>query len=119
MVAKFNYNRMEKVADRLLNRFNETPFTVEREVGDSMVDGEYVAGTVSTFSATGVIVPYVQRQINNTTILAGDLQATVRRDYMPLNSDIFIIDGGKYKIVNIETFKPSDSVLCYRVQLRK
>ena len=119
MVAQFNYARMQKVADNLLTRFNESPFTVEREVGGDMVDGEYVDGSISNFDATGVVVPYVERQINNTTILAGDLQATVRRDYTPINSDVFIIDGGRYKVVNIETFKPSDSILCYRVQLRK
>lgn len=117
-MSKFDYGRLQNTADRLLTRFNESPIQVERDSG-SYVDGEFVDGATGAFEAVGVVVPYVQRLVNNTTILAGDLQATFKRDFTPEASDVFIIDGGRYKVISIENLKPSDSILAYRVQLRK
>ena len=116
---KFSYSRLQKSSDRLLNRFNEQPITVEREISGGMVDGEYIEGSISTLQVIGVAVPYNISQINNTTILNGDLQVTIKRDIEPLQSDTFLIDGGRYKVVAIQKFQPSISTLAYRVQVRK
>lgn len=114
----FNYARLQNVADRLLTRFNEQPIEVRRDTG-SIVDGEFVKGASGNFEAVGVVVPYNVGQVNNTTILAGDLTVTFRRDFKPEMNDVFIIDGGDYKVISIQEFKPSVSELCYRVQVRK
>lgn len=115
---KFDYARMAKTADRLFDRFSESTISVTRGSG-SYVDGEYVAGANTPFDVTGVVVPYDESQINNTTILAGDLQVKFKRDFEPQNSDIFVIDGDSYEVVAIRKYKPSDTVLAYWVQLRK
>jgi hypothetical protein len=115
---KFPYSGLQASADRLLTRFNESPFEVIRK-GGVMFSGEYIESAESTFSAVGVIVPREKTKINNTAIQIGDLIITIRRDFVPLMSDIFVIDGGRYNVVNIENFKPSVTELCYRVIVRK
>ena len=114
----FPYTGLQATADRLLTRFNETPFQVERK-GGVMFSGEFLPDAETTFSAVGVIVPREKTKINNTTIQIGDLVINIRRDFVPLMGDIFVIDGGRYSVVNIESFKPSDTQLCYRVIVRK
>ena len=115
----FNYLRLQNTADRLLERFNEQPIQVQRVSGSSVVDGEFTEGTISSFEVIGVVVPRVTSQIANTVIEQGDFQAVIKHDIEPLQGDVFIIDGDRFKAVAVEQYKPSVTKLAYRVQLRK
>ena len=113
------YDSFQNVADRLLTKYNdENPFEVLRKAGE-MFGGEFLPVADITLTAIGVIVPNNRGKINNTVIEIGDLTITITRDYVPKMGDLFLIDGGKFSVVDYEIIKPSGTVICYRVLARK
>lgn len=115
---KFDYKGMQGRATALLDRFTEVEIQIIRTTGTNMVDGEAVKGTTSPELLSGVISPIAKSLVNGTTIQEGDFIATITYLTEPKMSDVFIIDGQNYQVVAIEKFKPSATVLAYKVQLR-
>lgn len=118
-MAGFDYNRLQGVATRLIDRFSEVDITITRTTGQSVVDGVVVPGSTTPTSVAAVVNPYNESQVNNTTILAGDLQVIIKHDFAPLIDDLFTIDGKDYKALAVQSYKPSSTALAYRVQVRK
>ena len=116
---KFNYARMQSRADYLIARYNEEPFQVKRKSGpNQMIDGEVVIAADTLINIVGVCAVIDKNLVNNTTILQGDLLMTIKHDIEPIMSDVFIVDGQDYEVIAIEKYKPSSTVLAYKVQLR-
>ena len=110
---------MQTTATRLIGEFSEANITVERTTIATVVDGVVVPGTVSTTSIPGVATSYDVSEINNTSILSGDLSIVINSGYEPMSDDVFIIDGDRYHVEDIKPLKPSVTVLGYKVQVRK
>ena len=119
-MAGFDYSTLQATASRLIDRFSEQAITISRDVPPTInpSDGSVIPGVNSQQSVQAVVTPYSASQVNNATIIAGDLQVFIKHDYSPLISDSFVIDGIAYKAVNIESYKPSATTLAYKVQVR-
>lgn len=115
----FDYARMQAVASGLIDRFSEQSIQIDRAVGNSVVDGVDTAGTTEQYNVAAVVTPYLASQVNNTNIQSGDLQIVINHDIEPLMNDLVTIDSSTYKIISIESFKPSATTLGYRIQVRK
>jgi len=115
----FDYSRMQKRARALIKRYNEQPFQIKRKLSENqMIDGEVVVSPFELIDIVGVSAVIDKNLINNTTILQGDLLLTMQDIIEPIMSDVFIVDGQDYEVVAIEKYKPSVTVLAYKVQLR-
>jgi len=118
-MAGFDYSRLQGTASRLIDRFSEVDIVVTRTTGTTVVDGVVIDGSSTPTSIAAVVNPYNEAQVNNTTILSGDLQVIIKHDFEPLMGDIFDIDGKDYTAIAIQSYKPSATALAYRVQVRK
>lgn len=128
-------NRMNKVAARLLGKFDErsTKMAILKQgakVWDSE-SAEYVIGADVKYFMTGVEQTISSGLINGTTIQSGDKTLTVSTvltdiagapvDYIPAVSDKVLIDGSQWSIVATEhaDYTGADNIVCYKLQVRK
>lgn len=69
-----------------------------------------------------VITDYHDRQIDGEIILRGDRKVLIAGSALtspPTKGDVMEDGDDEYRIVNIETVKPGDTVLLYKLQVRK
>ena len=118
-MATFDYSRLQNAATRLIDRFSEVDIAISRTVPTTVVGGVDIPGSTSVTNVPAVVNPYNEAQVNNTTILSGDLQVIIKHDFAPIIGDLFTIDGKDYKAVAVQSYKPSLTALAYRVQVRK
>lgn len=118
-MAKFDYGRLQDTFTRLIDRFSEVDINITRVTGFTVVDGVDVPGVPVVTPVPAIVNPYNESQINNTTILTGDLQLYINHKFKPLADDTFTVDGKDYKVVSPQTYQPSLTTLGYRVQVRK
>ncbi len=115
----FDYSRLQNTATRMIDRFSEADISITRTTPPTVVDGVDVPGSDTITNIPAVVNPYNESQVNNTTILTGDLQVIIKHDFEPLIDDLFAIDGKDYKAIAVQSYKPSVTALAYRVQVRK
>jgi len=118
-MSGFDYGRLQGTATRLIDRFSEVDIPISRTTPPTVVNGVDIPGGTSVVNVPAVVNPYNESQVNNTTILAGDLQIFINYKFKPLADDTFTIDGKIYKVVAPQTYQPSLTTLGYRVQVRK
>lgn len=76
--------------------------------------------SASTYTGNGGVFNYKSNQVDGTVIQSGDLRVILEATTTaPKLSDKVTIDGGTYKIVNIETVSPAGVPVIYKLQLRK
>lgn len=77
--------------------------------------------STSTKTVKAVIINARQNEIDGTLIKKGDKFALIADDsltFTPKTNDV-IFDGDEYTVKNIKTVKPGNTVLLYKLQLRK
>jgi len=118
----FNYAGLAKTALKQIAKFGRS--VTLRTVAAGTFDTS--TGTVSGASNSDVVVKalvtgYKDKQIDGQIIRHGDKMVMIAGSAVttpPVSNDI-VVDGGDYKIVNIETIQPGDTVLIYKLQVRK
>jgi len=118
----FNYSGLAAAALRLIDKFGRN-VTLR-----SVTAGSYDTATMTKTGASDAdkvvkmaIVEYKQSQIDGEVVQRGDelgLLAASAVTAKPVVNDI-VIDSVQYKIINIETIKPGDTALLYKLQLRR
>lgn len=117
--------RMGKVADKLLNKYDERTVKVKLlRAGESYFDkilGETVYPDPTEIDLTGVAASYSAALINGTTIQANDVKFICTRDVEPTQADKVLLDGFQYSIVVVtpKAYTGMDKVIIYEIQLRK
>ena len=117
--------RMQKTADKLLNKFDEREVKIVlRSAGASVFSealGEFVIDPSSESDLTGVATTYNQSLVNGATIQSGDIQLVVTRAVEINQSDKVFMDDVEYSIIAIEpiAYIGKDLTIAYKVQLRR
>lgn len=117
--------RMGKVADKLLTKYDERTVKVKLlRAGESYFDktiGETVFPEPTEIELTGVATSYNAALINGTTIQSDDVKFISKRDVKPKRADKVLLDGHQYSIVAIppKAYTGMDKVISYEIQLRK
>lgn len=117
----FDYGKTAATAARLLARFG-APVTVTRVTpGAYNPDtGSNAAGSTQTWSPSGVKLDYTQREIDGTSIKAGD-----QRVYMsavagldPQAGDSVTLGAETWRVVKSRTLAPAGVAVLLDVQVR-
>lgn len=117
--------RMQGVASRLLNKFDERTTKMQLiKQGDKTFNpttGEYEFAASETFDITGVAVPYNKNLIDGTSILEGDINITITLDIEPNTQDKVVLDGQEHSIVSVTPYQYTgqELVIAYSVQVRR
>lgn len=121
-------NRMQKVATKLLTKFDEreTPIKLIVLGVGTVFDyelGEYVAAANTEYNCTGVAITVSQSLVNGTTIQSGDKMVTVSVNVgvVPTTADKLLIDGKQWSIVDTPhaDYTGIDKAVVYKMQARK
>lgn len=121
----FDYVKSQATANKLLKQFGKQ-WTIKR-----IVNGEYDpdTGTVPTTELTStpysVLLDYRSGGMDfaeNTLIQAGDKKLLVSAQGLSFDiaqGDLAINGSEQWKIINVKTLKPADTVVMYECQVRK
>lgn len=118
----FDYNKTAATALRILTRFG-APVTVGRET-PGVYDpetGTNAAGSVQSWTPQGVKLDYAEREIDGTSIKAGD-----QRVYMsaaagldPTAGDTVTLGAEVWRVVASRTLAPAGVAVLLDVQVRR
>ena len=115
--------RMQKVAKKLLTKFDESDGRIQLlNKGAPTWDeslGEYVPGVDELINLVGVTVPFNLALVDGTTIQAGDVQVIVTSDTQISIDDKLIIDGVQYSIVREPLAQYTGVAIVYKAQCRR
>jgi len=112
------YSDMAATARGLLTRFGQT-VTVARTAGTfDPVTGTTPTATASSFTGKGAIFDYETRQIDGTSIQAGDKLLLLEAGNAPQINDTVTIGNITMQVVSFSTLAPAGEVVMYDVQLR-
>ena len=116
----FDYSKSAATALKLLTKFGGD-VTLKRDTGDSThpITGAITAGTDASVTTTGLLVNYKNDAIDGTRIMSGDKQLILSNEQAVTMTDKPTINGENWSIVAIETVKPFDTIIIYKVQVRK
>lgn len=70
----------------------------------------------------GVVLNYVIKAVNGTTIMQGDKQVFLpakNLDFVPAEKDLIWDEGRWYKVIAIDTLAPGDIPVMYTLQIRR
>jgi hypothetical protein len=116
----FDYSVSAAAASRMLSRFGRS-LTLVRTV-TAAYDPE--TGSASQhdirYTGTGVTLAYATREIDETTIRAGDQRLLLSVDNVPQpkEGDLIELDSDSYRVIRCESVAPAGVEVLYRVQLR-
>ena len=118
----FNYASLASTALKQITKFGRsvtlrTVTTGTFDTGTGVISGASDADV----TVKAVVTGYKDKQIDGQIIRSGDKQVMIAGSALttaPKTNDI-VVDSGDYKIVNIETIQPGDTVLIYKLQVRK
>jgi len=115
-VAKFDYSRSKDTAERLINRFGES-YTFSRELGEAYDPATgTVSSTTETYSSDVVWLDFRKDEIDDTTILQGDVRLLVTGDVEV--DDRITRDGKEWRIVNNRPLNPGGTLIYTEAQAR-
>lgn len=96
------YARLQATAARLIGKFGQQGTVARIAPPDPVLGGE---GTETIYPATLVPMTYTAREINGTTILAGDVQIYISSaglSITPTVGDLAAVNGKTYRIINTD-----------------
>lgn len=121
-------NRMQKVATKLLTKFDEreTPIKLIVLGVGTVFDyelGEYVTAANTKYDCTGAAITVSKSLVNGTTIQSGDkmVAVSVELGVVPTTADKLLIDGKQWSIVDTPhaDYTGIDKAVVYKMQARK
>lgn len=114
------YERLNATVIRLLSTYGQD-ISIKRDVGKSInpLTGDVTAGTTSTLTSKGVLTRFPDKLIDGTKIKKSDRLLVLDSTNAVLLTDRFVVDSEEWSAVDIETIKPADTALAYRVQVRR
>ncbi len=114
---------MQKTATRRLYKADESDGRIKLiRKGIPVWDndaGEFLPGIDTTIDLVGVTVNFADSEINNTTILAGDVKVIVTDNEQIKLNDKLLIDGIEWSVVSEPKSNYCGIPICYAVQARR
>ena len=115
--------RMQKTATRSLGKLDESDGRIKliRKGIPTWDDdaGEFLPGIDTSIDLVGVTVNFEDSEINNTTILTGDVKVIVTSKEPVKLNDKLMIDGVEWSVVSEPKSNYCGVPICYMVQARK
>ena len=120
------YDRVSRKAAKMIARYGRTTGITlvamsTPTIRDPTKPWETTA-TESSESCTAVVIHYDEKLIDGTTIQRGDRQVIVAAlglNTPPNLNGAAVIDGVRYKIVNVQPLEPGGQALIYTLQVRQ
>lgn len=117
------YDAAQALAGRMLRQFGEAAVIRRPSVADDgPTDPVALTETTTDHACRVAVFPVDQRDIDGTTIKAGDFRALVAAEGLaiePATTDRLVCSAGALAIVDAGRFAPAGTVTHYRMVCRK
>lgn len=111
---------MQITANRLLSKYGrQVNFTRYVTGTYSPETGDVVSTGTTSYVGIGHPYPYAKIEIDGTVVQQNDVQLLTYSDVEPLIDDTCVIDGDTYRLMTVGKLVAENSVIVYRLQLRK
>ena len=114
----FNYASLKQTADRLIQNFGVSYTFTRTTKGTYDPATGTTTDTSTTFTKSGILFDYADRDIGDQTILAGDRRLFAEAHAYEVG-DTLVVDGETYRVVSISANQPASSMLSTNLQIRK
>lgn len=120
-MSTIDYTRFASTALSLLTKFGATVTITRNQSTINPITGQTQSGVSGgPYYVVGVLTNYDDKDIDGTSIKAGDRKLILDSSAAPLKDDLLSMDSENLgKIVSIKTVKPAATVICYILQMRK
>ncbi len=116
---KFNYQPIQSRATSLIKRFGrEYTFTRETDTAYDPASGDSTSAT-ATYTSSLVWLNFNRSEIDGDSVRAGDAAPIMESANAPMQGDTLIHQGVKWRIERVETVEPGDTVVIYKLQVRR
>lgn len=114
----YNYASLKQTADRLIQKFGASYTFTRTTKGDYDPATGTTSDSATTFTKSGVLFDYSDRDIGDQTILAGDRRLLAEAHTYEVG-DTLVVDGSTYRVVSISANQPAGTMLSADLQIRK
>lgn len=112
------YTEMAEMAREMLAEYGMA-VVLTRETGDfDEVAGEYDSAP-QTLNSTGMFTAITEQLRKDFVVVDGDRMMLLDDSVEPQNADTVAINGDDWPVIKVKPIKPTDTVICYFVQVRK
>lgn len=112
------YTEMAEMAREMLAEYGMA-VVLTRETGDfDEVAGAYDSEP-QALNSTGLFTSITEQLKQDFTVIDGDRTMILDDSVEPQNADTVAIDGADWSVVKVKPIKPTDTIICYFVQVRK
>lgn len=117
------YEGFQNLAYTMLRKYGKD-ITINREIGSTFdpVTKENTPGVPEVENAMGVVVNYMNSEIDGTKIRRGDRLCILEArslDNEPTTADRIVANGTPYTIEDVSKVEPTDVPVIYYLQVRK
>ena len=115
-------DEMAAVAVDLLTDFGETvSLDLNATTGYNTSTGLSTGDSATTVTGKAVPIDYSSAEINNTTVLQGDIRLYIEfvSEIVEVNDTVVMSNGERYRVVNSIRYKLNAASLLYELQLRR
>lgn len=115
----FDYGKSRATADRLLKRYGQAGAI--RRTADTGTAWDPTV-TTTDHAAIFAVMDYAENMVDGTRILATDKLVYLSAKGLtiePTPSDVMVIGGAAYAIVNVKPLAPAGVVVLYEIQARR
>lgn len=113
------YSGLAQTAKRLIDTKGRS-VTVRSTAGQTFDPiNDTMTGGVTNTPVKAVFTEFKREEIDGTLIMRGDKKVLLAGSVEPKGNDVIIDGSTKYRIVDILTVQPADTVVIYKVQARK
>lgn len=112
--------RMRSVANTLLSKYGRSVTFTRYVTGEyNPVTGAVVNTSSTTYSGVAHPSSYSLFEVASTNVQQDDIDLLIYTTIEPLIEDICSVDLQTYKVMNVDKIVAQNSVIVYKVQLRK
>lgn len=118
----FDYASLIPIFSQIVTQFQTGSVSIERrsEAKDPTDPLNYIITSVAE-SIEAIVTGASSKRVEGSSILEGDLYVIITSDKVsstPLDSDMVVIDGKDFQIVDIRAVPPAGTPIIYRMRVR-
>jgi len=118
-----DYTSKAETASRLIKNAG-TALTIKRDIAGvtDPITGITTGASIESYPVNGVKLRYKNTDIDGTLVKSGDLRVLLSVEgltIVPESTDIIVVSGASWKIIDVKPLEPAETVVLYELQVRK
>lgn len=114
--------QMQGIATNLISKYGDSQVTFTRIIPGTFIPstGGMTTDSTLTYISQGLSSSFTSQEVNNTTVLFGDLKYLIKvsTQIPQVNDTVILDDTNTYRVISVLNTSVQDTDICYTLQLR-